>query len=62
MKKKIILLWKIFKLLPMGIWLTVLQLEQQVFYITIYLQSLAFKVGELNFLTPRIKTDTARTK
>ena len=32
-----------------GDWLTVLQLEQYVFCITItYLRSLAFKVGELN--------------
>jgi len=46
---KIILLWKTFKLLPEGNWLTVLQLEQHVFCTSItYLRSLAFKVGELN--------------
>ena len=39
------------KLLPKGNWLTMLQLEQYVFCITItYLRSLAFKVDELNFL------------
>jgi len=42
---KIILLWKTFKLLPEGTWLTVLQLEQRVFCTSItYLRSLAFKV------------------
>jgi hypothetical protein len=47
--RKIILLWKIFKLLPEGNWLTALQLEQYVFCTTIsYLQSLALKVGDLN--------------
>ena len=46
---KIILLWKIFKLLPAGNWLTAMQLEQYVFCTTItYLRSLAFKVGEVN--------------
>jgi len=49
---KIMLLWKTFKLLPKGNWLTVLQLEQYVFCTTItYLRSLAFKVGELNQLS-----------
>jgi hypothetical protein len=45
---KDILLWKTFRLLPKGNWLTFLQLEQNVFCITItYLLSLAFRVGEL---------------
>ena len=47
--EKIIVLWKTFKLLPKGNWLTVLQLEQYVFRITtIYLRSKGFKVGEQN--------------
>jgi hypothetical protein len=61
--RRIILLWKTFKLLPKGNWLTVWYLEQYVFCITItYSQSLAFKIADLNFLTYRIKTDTAVTK
>ena len=43
------MLWKSFKLLRKGNWLTVLQLEQYVFCVTItYLRSPAFKFGELN--------------
>ena len=61
---KNIFLWKTFNFLPKGNWLTVLQLEQYVFCITIvHLRSLAFKVGELNnFLTHTIKTDIAGSK
>ena len=47
--RKTILRWKIFKLLPKGKWLVVLQMERCVFCITItYLRSLAFKAGELH--------------
>jgi hypothetical protein len=53
---EIILLWNTFKLLLKGYWLTVLKLQQYVCCITIYLRILAFKVGELNFFTRRIKT------
>ena len=43
------MLWKTFKLLPEGNWLTVLQLEKYVFCITItYLRNPVFKVSELN--------------
>jgi hypothetical protein len=46
---KIILLWKTLKLLLKGNWLTVLQLEQNVLYITVtYLRSLACELGEEN--------------
>jgi hypothetical protein len=45
---RIILLWKTFKLLLKGNSLTVLQLEQYVFCVTImYLRSLVFKFGEV---------------